>query len=174
VLEIAAHELAAVRDQFGQAIAHTYQGLILESEQETNQAIGEFEKASQMLSEMGMLGFRIDAVAGLARIALSQGRLDEAQRYGLETWEYLMKADITGMELPQLAYLTCFKVFHRLGDLEKAHAILEQSLKHLNQEAERIENPDWKRIFLENIPEHHALLQVSHLFPTSSGPPKQP
>ena len=158
VLEIAAQELSAVGNLFGQAIAHTYQGLILEREQEIDQAFDEFAKASQMLGEMGMDGFRIDALAGLARSTLSQGRTDEAQLYGLEIWEYLKKSGVKGMELPQLAYLTCFKVFNRLGDLKKAHAVLEQSLQHLNKEAESIANLDWKRTFLENIPEHRDLL----------------
>jgi tetratricopeptide (TPR) repeat protein len=153
-------ELVSAGDAFGQAVGHTYLGLVLEQGGSIETALQQYSEAGQILREMGAIGNLSDALAGLARCTLALGYLPEALQYCEETWEYLQQTSGKGMELPQLAYLTCFKVFNTLGEADKARLALEQGLQDLNENAARINKPGWKQSFLENIPEHRKLREA--------------
>jgi class 3 adenylate cyclase/tetratricopeptide (TPR) repeat protein len=150
-------ELAATGDTFGQGVSHTYLGLVLEKEGSLEAAKQEYFAASQILRELGTVGNLNDALAGLARIALALDLPTEAQRHCQEIWEYLRQSSGEGMELPLLAYLTCYTIFDRLGETEQAHHILELGIFNLNENAARISDQEWKKSFLENIPEHRLI-----------------
>lgn len=153
-------ELLSTGDAYGTAVGHTYLGLVLEQDGSIETAKQQYSEASQILHGLGTMGNLSDAVAGLARCALALGYLPEARQCSQETWEYLEQNSGKGMELPQLAYLTCFRVFDHLGEVEKARLALEQGLQDLNENAARINKPDWKKSFLENIPEHRELREA--------------
>ena len=62
------------------------------------------------------------------------------------------------MELPILAYLSCVEVFIALGDVAMAQDVIENGINEIKNRLAMIGDKEWKKIFLEAIPENHGLL----------------
>ena len=153
-------ELEAVGDTFGFAAGLSYLALIMEesgdyvaAQQRNNEANGTFIK-------LGVPGYAADARAGMARCALALGDREAASRHAEDVWAHLQGNGSRGMEFPINGYLTCVQVFKGLGQLEKSHTALEQGYQELHQRANKISDPHWRSSYLENIPEHQAILDA--------------
>lgn len=84
----------------------------------------------------------------------------DAQRFVTELWEYLAEHGPKGLEQPIWAYLTCADIFDALGQRDAAHAAIEAGYRELQSRAENISNADWRKSFLENVPEHRAIVEM--------------
>ncbi|MGB3700147.1 MAG: hypothetical protein WA997_02660, partial [Anaerolineales bacterium] len=56
-----------------------------------------------------------------------------------------------------LAYLTCARICEKLGDQERRQQIIANGHEQLMKRAEKISDPEWKNVFLEQLPENHQL-----------------
>jgi class 3 adenylate cyclase/tetratricopeptide (TPR) repeat protein len=103
-------------------------------------------------------GMQQDAIAGQARVSLSQGDLDRAMSLVERVLTQLELSDaLTSGEDPQILLITCHRVLARAGDpraaatLGNAHAILQARAATINDAALR-------HSFLNNVLEHREIL----------------
>ncbi len=160
ILEQSLTQLRELRDEYGGAISLAYLGLNLEQFQDWERAQRYFEDARQLLNAKNMPAYALEATAGLARCALAVGNLTLAHEYAAQVWSYLEQHGVQGMEFPILAYLTCVQVFQALNLSEKSLAALNVGYQELIQRAERISDPEWRKSYLTEVPEHRTLLAL--------------
>jgi len=159
-IERAQYELDALGDTFAIGVSYTYLGLCLERAMKTEEACSSFQTARDILSENGLLIFMQDAIAGLVRCKIEMGSSKEALGHANGLWEHLQKQGSKGLEFPILAYLTCVNACEATGDNEKSKIALEDGWKELKKRADKISDQSWRKAFLENVPEHRALLEI--------------
>jgi len=156
--EAALRELNAVGDVFGQAACRLYLGYIAEQAGDPAGAARRYGDALEDCRRAGMRTGTIDCTAGLARCELAQGQLEAARQAVTQVWEYLADHGTAGMELLGLAYLTCVEVFEALGEPALARAALAAGYREIMARADKLTDPEWRQAFLENLPEHRALV----------------
>jgi class 3 adenylate cyclase/tetratricopeptide (TPR) repeat protein len=154
----ALRELTTVGDAFGRAGCLLYLGCIAEQAGDAAGAARRFGEAREEFSRLEARAKVLDCSAGLARCALAQGQLEAARQAAAEVWQVLSDDGPAGLELPALGYLTCVEVFEALGELETARAALAAGYREVMTRAEKISKPEWRQSFLDNIPEHRALV----------------
>jgi hypothetical protein len=86
--------------------------------------------------------------------------LEEARRLALEVWGYLKEHGRAWVTYPSRAYQTCADVFDALDDRETSRAVVEAGYRELMAYADRIDDPAWRKSFLENDPFNRALVEM--------------
>ena len=157
-VESAIAELQAIQDTFGVATGEAYRGLMLERTGDILAAQAAYARAESSLREMSIPGYADDALCGLARCALAQGQLEEARRLAGQICANLSQGGAQGMELPGMAFLTCAQVYSALHDPENVRNVVNRGAEEITRRANQISDPDWRASFLDNLPEHRALL----------------
>lgn len=152
--------MTAVGDAFGRAASLHYLALVLERTGDLSGAMRRFEEAKNVFIERNSHAWAMDPLAGVARCALALGQLDEARRHVTELWNYMSDHGPKGMEQPVWAYLTCADISDALGEREQAHAAIKAGYRELMDRAGKISDPEWRKSFLENVPEHRAIIEL--------------
>lgn len=106
---------------------------------------------------IGLEAPAIEAIAGLARVALAQEDLPQACEYAEEMIHYLDGGSLDGMEEPLWIHLTCYRVLHAAHD-PRANDILTAAYTLLQDRASRIADEAAQHMFLDNVPHHRALV----------------
>jgi tetratricopeptide (TPR) repeat protein len=160
ILERSLGDMVAVDDGYGRAASLGYLGYVLEASGDLAGAVRRYEEAKGIFSDLGVLPSTVDCWAGLARCALAQGRLDDARQDAEGIFSYLSTHGGKGMESPIWAYQTCADIFDALNESEQARAAVEAGYRALMEQAEKIDDPDWRKSFLENVAEHRAIIDL--------------
>jgi class 3 adenylate cyclase/tetratricopeptide (TPR) repeat protein len=158
LLEQLQQELGAIGDAFALAAGLNYLALSLEQSGDVAGAELRFTQAGETFGSLGVQSYATDALAGLARCALARGDPDAARQQALRVWDYLLQHGAEGIEFAVWAFLTCAQVFEAVGEAQLARAAAEEGYRELIKRADRISNFKWGRSFLENVPEHRAML----------------
>jgi adenylate cyclase len=137
-----------------------YSGLAGEGVGDHAKAKADFERGYEGFLEMDFIANASDSLAGMARCSLKQGQIDEAKQSAEGLWNYLKKNGSSGMELPVLSYLTCADVFREIGDAGNYVAATHEGHEVLMEMAGKISDPDMRRSFLENVPEHRTMVEM--------------
>jgi predicted ATPase/predicted Ser/Thr protein kinase len=137
-----------------------YSGLAGEGVGDHTKAKADFEKGYEAFLEMDFKANAYDALAGIARCSLNLGQLDEAKQCVETLWSYLNKNGSSGMELPILSYLTCADTFREVGDTENYATAIHEGYEVLMEMADKISDPEMRRSFLENVPEHRTMVEM--------------
>jgi hypothetical protein len=74
-----------------------------------------------------------------------------------EICSYLEENGPEAMEFPILAYLTCARVYEKTGDQERRQKSIEDGYKQLMERAEKISDPEWRRVYLEEVQENQEI-----------------
>jgi tetratricopeptide (TPR) repeat protein len=156
-LETAIQRLTAIQDQFGLASGRLYLGLAYEQHTDLPEARELLEQAEQAFTRIRVPGSAMDCQAGLARCALTLGDLELAQRLAQELWVYLQQNQTIGMEFPILAYQTCIMTFEQCEHLQEKAEALRLGYALLSENASRISEPNWRQVYLQQIPEHECV-----------------
>jgi class 3 adenylate cyclase/predicted ATPase len=159
LLDQALSEMTIIGDVFGRAGTLEYLGLVMEQAGDVAGAEKRFAEAKDAFTKVGALGIVNDALAGLGRCALAQGHLDEARRLAAELWSALGTGRAKG-EFPLLGYQTCADLFDALGEGEQARAAVEAGHRELMARADKISDPEWRKAFLSDVPEHRAIVDM--------------
>lgn len=157
-METALLAFSEIGDIFLQGFCYSYLGHVLEKIGDVIGAMRSFENARHLFDQVGTRGYACDALAGLARCLLAQGQIAEALQHTSEVWNYLQTSS-QGMEFPILAYQTCVDVFNQSGDSEKAAQALQAGFSTLMDRADKISDSTLRKSFLENVPEHRAMME---------------
>jgi tetratricopeptide (TPR) repeat protein len=161
VLEDAQQDFTIINDAAALAFGKGYQGLVFEQAGKPEQAKATYTQALEAFSRYGLNAQAAEAQAGLARVALGEQDLPQAVAHAARVLPFLENKHGQGMELPFLAYLTCVEVYQKTGDNATAGRLLQDCTAELLERAERISHSDWRRSFLECIPEHRRILTLS-------------
>jgi tetratricopeptide (TPR) repeat protein len=137
-----------------------YSGLAREGVEDHRGAKADFETGYEAFLEMDFKANAFDSLAGMARCSLILGLLEEAKGSAEELWNYLRENGSSGMELPVLSYLTCAEIFQEDGDTKKYTAATREGYQVLMEMAEKISDPDMRRSYLENVPEHRSMVEL--------------
>ncbi len=100
----------------------------------------------------------LDDKAGLARVALAQGRTADANMLASAVLEWLISRGANGVEFPALAYLTVYQILAATGDSDAATDALHRGHAYLIERSARISDPRLRETFLHAAPHHRALL----------------
>jgi predicted ATPase len=146
-------------ERFWHAACSLALALIAEQMGDWSTAAPRAQAARALFSQIGSQGYATQCEALLARYALAEDRLDEAERSAAHQWAYLQTHGTIDMGVPFLVCLTCADVFQALGDTDKARAVIEFGYQTLMKYTDRISNIEWRATFLKNLPEHGILIQ---------------
>ena len=103
---------------------------------------------------------RLDATAGLARLALARGDMVQASAHVASLLAHFdQHGSFDGAESPQRVHLDCVLVLQRASD-PRTGAVLDDAHRELQAQAGRISDPRLRDCFLTRIPENHEISQL--------------
>ncbi|MFN2198777.1 MAG: ATP-binding protein [Anaerolineales bacterium] len=123
-------------------------------------AAAAYRESLEIRTALDQPNLAVEAVAGLARVALARQDIASAMQHTAQLMEVLA-ADpkLSGGWEPLRVYLTCWQVLHAAAD-PRADQILANAITLLQEQAARLPaGPDRQR-FLENIPWHREILAL--------------
>jgi DNA-binding SARP family transcriptional activator len=118
-----------------------------------------FEQALAIRQANGHLQNVVEDWAGLAEVALAQTAFDEVHDY-LEGIFAQMEKNPTmgGAEHPMRVYTRCIKVLQALQN-ERETTVIQQAYDIIQKQAAKL-NGESRRMYLENVPEHRAIVAL--------------
>ncbi len=135
-------------------------------------ALGRYAAARAAFERASAVALRLDnatqhdASAGLARVALAQNDVPGAMQALLALLARLPeRGALEGTAAPHLIRLTCHQVLARAGDV-RASRLLAQAHAELLVATVSITDANLRHSFLNNIPEHRAILAAWAADPT--------
>lgn len=152
-----------IGDPRGQGYSLTYLGHALVDLGELKDAAKVYEEAVRLRREMGQYSLLIDDWAGLARVALAQGRADVALEHVEDILSWIEVNGLDGIEYPLQVYLTCYRVLQAtsLEDpaaTQRAQDILSAAHTALMERATSIRDEALRLKFLENVKTHREII----------------
>ena len=160
LMEQSLREFSPSQDSLGKGFALVGEGRVLLAMGDAPGADRSFGEAHQSALFHGLLPLACESAAGLAACAVMQGESEEARKYTHETWDYLKEHGLTGLADPGNVCRVCAETFDILGEEEAFQAALEVGHQNLLEVADRINVPEWRQSFLENVPDHRALMEM--------------
>ena len=133
-------------------LGHTLAGL-----GELAQAADAYWQALDVYRKTGWHSLPMEPLAGLARVALAQGDLPQAQAHVETILEHLKTRTLNGTLEPFRIYLTCVRVLEAAGD-PRAETVLHTAYHLLQERAANIDDEALRRSFLENVAAHRELV----------------
>jgi tetratricopeptide (TPR) repeat protein len=121
-----------------------------------------YQLALNLQRELGQHNFAMEALAGLARVALAQREPASARQYVEEILRHLETGNLEGADEPFRVYLTCYRVLQTHDD-PRAPGILRTAHDLLQARAMAISDEHLRRSFLENVLEHRELVSAFQL-----------
>jgi tetratricopeptide (TPR) repeat protein len=120
-------------------------------------ATAAYQQALHRYRQSGFLNPPMEALAGLARVALEQGDPAQALLHVEEVLDHLQTHTLDGTYEPFRIYLTCVRVLQAHDD-PRATEVRRTAYTLLQERAAGIEDERLRRSFLENVPAHRELL----------------
>lgn len=147
---------AAMREEEGLGLVLS--GHIAAGQEDWDRAAKFFQAAEFLFQELGQASSAAEAVAGLAGVALAQGNLRRARELAEALAEQFDTiAPVFDIE-PFRIFWTCYQIFRACGDA-RADEFLDKVYPLLQTRAAAIEDVQVRRMYLENIPWHRALVR---------------
>jgi tetratricopeptide (TPR) repeat protein len=119
-----------------------------------------YQQAFDLYTTIQRPDLAAEAQAGLAALAQQQGDRQRAVGLVEAVLAQLAAQPISGQDEPFFLYLTCYQVLAAAQD-PRAPMILQQGYTLLQRYAEQITDERLRQSFLENVPVHRALRQVT-------------
>ena len=99
-------------------------------------------------------------------MALARGDLAQAQAHVVEVLAYLDKAgSLHGADDDLGIYLTCYLVLDAVGD-DRARQLLTTAHRLLEERAARIEDPEFRQSFLEEVAVNREIARLASILDT--------
>jgi tetratricopeptide (TPR) repeat protein len=159
-MEQALQEISFTPDILGKTFVLSSLGLVLLAMNDASGAFRHFSEAYELASSHELTSLAWEVTIYLASCKIMQGQPDAARKYIHEAWDYIKDHDWTGLANPGGTYFTCAEVFDALGETENFLEVLEIANKILMEVADAKNIPEWRQAFLENVPEHRALIEL--------------
>lgn len=96
----------------------------------------------------------------LARVLLARGQTGQALDLATQAMHSMQV--LGGLEEHEaLVYLVHAEALHASGEIERAREVIVVARERLLDRAAKIDRPDWRRSFLENVPDHARTLELA-------------
>jgi hypothetical protein len=152
--------LTATGDTYGKAACLGNIGYIQQDAGNLALAAEYLAQARRGFAEMGMDPDRFEAQAVEARVALAEGRLEEACRLATEVWNYLREMGTEGISSPARIYVCIAEILEAVEiPGMSSNDVIAAGYHTVMQNAEKISNQAWRRSFLENVAENRVIIQ---------------
>jgi tetratricopeptide (TPR) repeat protein len=145
------------RSTEGEALNHLAHALA--SLGQMDEATKAYQQGLAIRRELGEQNMAMESLAGLARVAMTQEHVIQAQATIEEILDHLKSSTLDGTYEPMRVYLTCYRVLEANQD-PRAAEILATAHNLLQERAAKIEDEEMRRSFLENVPAHRELIEV--------------
>ncbi|MCP4427572.1 MAG: tetratricopeptide repeat protein [Chloroflexi bacterium] len=123
-----------------------------------NEAEKMYQEALTIWRGLNNLSQLMDARAGLARVYLAQGNLEQALAQCEEIMAHLEAGhSLDGAENPILIYLSCYQMLQACQD-ERAGGLLQTAYALLQEQAQLITDEAMRHSYLENVFAHRQLV----------------
>jgi len=120
-------------------------------------AQADYERARSLFEAVGRQAMTMEAVAGLARVAMARGDIAQARTCVQQLLEYGDGGgSFDGTEEPLRIALTCWEVMSASNDA-RATGLLENAHAVLQSQAAQIGDPRLRESFLDAVPHHRAI-----------------
>lgn len=127
---------------------------------ELEQAGEHFTAACQLADALKLPALKADALAGLARLALMNGQVDQAANLVAAVRDIVKNNSLRGLFMPYRVHLIVYQVLQAAGDFAGAAEVLDQAHAALQKEAAAIGDRLLRRSFLENVSDHCQIMAV--------------
>lgn len=152
-----------------QAYVLTFLGHVLLGTEQLSEAEEMYREAAAIRLGLDQPHRALDPQAGLAQILLRRGEVDEAQEVVETMLSYLgdlcsltrLEQALAGTDAPCWILLTCYEVLHASNDSRERSALYAADLV-LHARADRLDAPNQHQLFLENVPAHQRILQLTN------------
>jgi tetratricopeptide (TPR) repeat protein len=135
-----------------------YLGVILEGMAEYHTAAAYLAESRALFVRGGQHGVGMEAQAIEAYCQLALGQRKEAQQLASEVWAFLDAHGTVTMDYPSRVYLCIADVVAQVASPEiTEREVLDAGYAELLQKAEMIDDPAWRRSFLEDELSNRAL-----------------
>ena len=152
--------LHAARDRWAQGAALRLMGQAALVLGDAVAAARDFEASRELFASMRMPHLAIEAIAGLADLALAAGDLAAALGHVNAILAMLAAGtSLDGTEEPMRVHLCCHRVLAANGD-PRARPVLEQAYQDLSLRALRISDAQRRESFLMAVPHHRELVEA--------------
>jgi tetratricopeptide (TPR) repeat protein len=148
----------ATGNRGAEAYAWSYQATLHELEGDWTSAGSEYQNALAIRTELQAAAPAIEDEAGLARVALAQGRLDPARQHADCCVAFLKAHGVEGIEFPMQVYLTCYDVLQAAGDRDAARRMLEAAHALLLRRADAVRDPALREGMLHQVDANRRVL----------------
>lgn len=145
-----------------QGFALTVLGHALVALGRPDEATDAYQQALALRREVGQSDQAMEALAGLARISLSQGDLSQAQAQVDQILKDAGSSALDSAEEPFLVHLTCYRILRANHD-PRASEVLSYAYGLLQEQAGRIGDENLRRSFLANVAAHREIVEESEL-----------
>jgi class 3 adenylate cyclase/tetratricopeptide (TPR) repeat protein len=152
--------MAPTEDVRGICWLLTDQAVLLLKMGDASAAARNVTEAIEKAREKNLHSHEHEAVIVLAACSVALGQLDQARTCVEQGWDFVKKHGWYGLTGPARAYLTCAETFDALGENEKVNEILDVAHQVLIGYADQINEPEWRKSFLENEPDNRAALEM--------------
>jgi predicted ATPase/class 3 adenylate cyclase len=147
-------------DPSGKAWSLLYMGYAHLLLQELLQAEESFRQSISMREELGQVGMKIEAVAGLVQTLLLKGDHLAAMKKAEEVISYLASGGrLDGVEEPLRVYYACYLALETAGDT-RSYRLLEEGVQLLEAHLSKLRNEDSRRMYVESVPWRLAIQQA--------------
>jgi tetratricopeptide (TPR) repeat protein len=157
------HQALGIAEEMGnrpfQARALTFLGHAAVELERWEEAVTVYERALELRRALNQLLLALEPLSGLARIALRQGDLDQAQALCTEILAQLATGTLDGMFEPLRVYLTCYHVHQATAD-PRADDVLSTASRLLHEWAATISDPQVRFSFLNHVKTHHEIMYL--------------
>ncbi len=160
LMEQALQDIIPTQDMRGKIGMKNDLGFILLAMGDASGAARRLTEAHELALNQGMAPRVCEAATGLAACAVMQGELDLARTYIHEAWDFLKEHGWIGTGNTARIYRSCAETFDALGDEENLQAVLEAGYKVFMGAADKINVPDWRQSFLENVPDVRTFMEM--------------
>jgi tetratricopeptide (TPR) repeat protein len=139
--------------------AFIFLGHTLVAQKRLDEAADAYQQALTLRRQSDAHNPAIEALAGLARVALACGKIAQAQEYTQKILAYLeINPSLEGAEEPMRIYLTCYRVLQASPtEGERAQEILHTAHRLLQERAAKISDEQMRRVFLRNVAVHREI-----------------
>jgi len=136
-----------------------YRAFYYERQGNVKAAEADFVAALAVFEALEVEAAAVEQVAGLARVALAEGRTDEALAYARRCITHLEHSGVIGVEFPFLLYLTCHDCLLAAGEAQEARELVELAVGLLHGRAGTLRD-EAQRASMLAIPVNARLLKL--------------
>ncbi|MCP4543804.1 MAG: AAA family ATPase [Chloroflexi bacterium] len=155
-----AQESLSIADQIDSLYLKSYacmsMGHVMMGLGHLDEAVRVYQWALNVRRDLGQINLTMDVLAGLARVSLAKSDLAQALAYCEEILTHLETGTLDGTDDPLLIYMTCYHVL-QVSKNPRADEILSVAHSLLLEQADRINDAQLRRSYLENVAAHREV-----------------